>query len=750
MNQNDTGRNCIHARIVYWGPAGAGKTACLARLGPCLDPEEGFPLYSLASADGATFHFDLLPVEEFRFGGRRIRARIIAVPGAAERTNERLALVRGADAVVFVADPQRSARNANARSFKELEEALLTRGVDPGQTPIVIAFNKQDLADTVTLDEFRADVGLGDVPAFETVATDGRGVFEAFSEVFRRLMGVLARRHSLEDIDLERAVPARLLPQLVRSARISRRAQTGERHVVIEVPAGVPKAEQAIQAQLAMAEANIKVAAANHILSGRNRELMAANRVARSILSAMEADNLLVVLLDATTEHLGSSHATCVLFDPTNEGALRSHVLGFGRDPALGLQGEHAQRFFELIKTSDGPVPLQQEYNRDLLQAIQQVDRRITRAMYQPIKADNDKPAGWIGIYGTRDEPQLSTPAMLFLSSIARLAALGLEKIGLLDKIQRLNASLEDADHERTGQLEMANAKIRALNRGLEARVTERTRALEEANRKLKGARAGSENAARLRGIGHVAAAFAHEVDSPVTGLSAHVQHMRESLDELRAKVAPEAAESIGAIDAFEGLLEESADSAQRISDIVASLRRLGGGAEPEETFSLNAIVADVATLLEERIHAKADLELSLGALPEIEGDDQEMSHVVMGLMTNAIEAIERAGCEKRGRISITTFFNSGKVTLTVQDDGCGIDPELLPQVFEPFTSTKGDPNAGLGLHSAYQAAEHHGGAARVRSKPGEGTTVTLVLSAAVKEPDEDEDEVTTKAKEEG
>ena len=736
MNQTDTGRNQIHARIVYWGPAGAGKTACLASLGPRLDPEEGFPLYSLASADGSTYQFDLLPLEEFRFGGQRVRVRVLAVPGAAERTNERLALIRGADAIVFVADPQRSARHANVRSWKEMEEALLARGVDPGQIPIVLAFNKQDLADTMTLDEFRAELGIGDLPAFETVATDGRGVFESFSDVFRRLMGVLARRHTLEDVDLERAIPARLLPQLVRSARASRRSQAGERHVVIRVPAGVPRAEQAIQAQLAMAEANIKVAAANHILGSRNRELMAANRVARSILSAMEADNLLVVLLDATTEHLGSSHATCVLFDPTDEGALRSHVLGFGRDPALGLQGEHAQRFFELIKTSDGPVPLQQEYNVDLLHAIQQVDRRVTRAMYQPIKAQDDKPAGWIGIYGTRDEPQLSTPAMLFLSSIARLAALGLEKIGLLDKIQRFNASLEDAVSERTGQLEIANAKIRALNRGLEARVKERTRALEEANRKLKGARAGSEHTARLRGIGHVAAAFAHEVDSPVTGLTAHLQYMRESLDELRvrvAKVAPEASESIGAIDAFEEVLEESVDSAQRISDIVASLKRLGSGADPDETFSLNAIVADAAMLLEERIQESAELELGLGALPEIAGDQQEMSHVVLGLMTNAIEAIERLSSEKRGRISITTFRTSDKITLTVQDDGCGIDPELLPSVFEPYTSTKGDPNAGLGLHAAYQAAERHGGTARVRSKPGEGTTVTLVLSCAAK-----------------
>ena len=63
MNQTDTGRNQIHVRIVYWGPAGAGKTTCLAALGPRLDPEEGFPLYSLAATDGSTYHFDLLPLD---------------------------------------------------------------------------------------------------------------------------------------------------------------------------------------------------------------------------------------------------------------------------------------------------------------------------------------------------------------------------------------------------------------------------------------------------------------------------------------------------------------------------------------------------------------------------------------------------------------------------------------------------------------------------------------------------------------
>ena len=94
-----------------------------------------------------------------------------------------------------------------------------------------------------------------------------------------------------------------------------------------------------------------------------------------SILGAMEVDNLLVVLVDSAAEHLRVTHATCVLFDPKARDALRSHVMGFGRDPVLGLKDEAARKFFELLRNSDGPVPFQEEHNPDLLAALKQVDR---------------------------------------------------------------------------------------------------------------------------------------------------------------------------------------------------------------------------------------------------------------------------------------------------------------------------------------------------------------------------------------
>jgi len=314
---------------------------------------------------------------------------------------------------------------------------------------------------------------------------------------------------------------------------------------------------------------------------------------------------------------------------------------------------------------------------------------------------------------------------------MSRVAALGIERIALIERLHRTQGQLKESLKQKTGELEMANAKVRALNRGLESRVTERTRALERSNRQLRESHAESLHQARVRGMGQVASSFAHEINNPLGALAANLQFMRENLDELRARIAhaaPDATDALRALDEFEGVIGESQDGAARVSEIIASLKRLGGGEDSTHTVALNALIADAAMLLEERLKAAAELDLRLGTLPDVEGDGLELSHVVLALMTNAVEALERQ--DHRGRIAVTTFASGERVTLMVKDDGGGIEPGLLDHVFEPFTTTKTEPGAGLGLHTAYQTVERHGGTIRLRSKPGEGTTVTVVLPA--------------------
>ncbi len=730
MSQIDTERNLLHARIVFWGPSGAGKTAMLLALRPLLDPEGTSRVYSVANGGGATAAFDLLPVEDFKIEPYRVRLRVVAVPGATARTSARLALLKEADAIVFVADSAPGALDMNRASWQELQGTLKARGI---VLPTVVAIHKRDLPEAAPAADVRRFLPA-DVQVFETAAPDGRGIFDTFTSVFRLLIGSLSRRHSLEIAG--ETTPARLLPQLARGAGV--RAAKESRHLVIRSSGPeLPGPEQALEAQLGLAQAHVEADAQARLLQERNQELMAANRIARSILGAMEVDNLLVVLVDSAAEHLRVTHATCVLFDPKARDALRTHVMGFGRDPVLGLKEEAAKKFFELLRNSDGPVPFLEEHNPDLLEALKLVDRRVRRAILQPIKGDHDKPTGWIGIYHVADEPRVNTQGLLFLSSVSRIAALGLEKIALVDRLQRTQLQLEGVLRQRTTDLEMANAKVRALNRGLESRVKERTRALDGSNRKLRETQAAAIHRARVRGMGQVASSFAHEINNPVAALGGNLQYMRENLDDVRARIAasaPGATDAMRALEEFEAIISESQDGARKISSIIASLKRIGGEENPQHTVSVNALVADAAMLLEERLRKTAEIDLRLGTLPDVEGDGVELGQVVLALLTNSLEAVEKQGA--RGHIAVTTFTVGDKVTLTVKDDGCGMEPGLLERVFEPFTTTKNEPAAGLGLHCAYQTVQRHGGTIRLSSKPGEGTTATVVLPVAARAPE--------------
>jgi signal transduction histidine kinase len=575
----------------------------------------------------------------------------------------------------------------------------------------------------------------GGHPVYETVATEGQGVFEAFREVFRMLLQSLVRRHGLEvEADDGDGLPEQLLPQLARAARngsLTRRNPDCNVERIVVPQQAARGASRAIAAMLAMASAHASQASQLRQVDGRNAELMAVNRVARSILSAMEIDNLLVVLLDATIGRLDVSHAGVVMFDPVQEGALKTHVTGFGRDPALGLAPSSARRFFDLMRDSDGPIPADSTRDPELLEALRQVDGRVQSAIFQPLKLNSNSPSGWIGIYLVDDEPRLNASALLFLSSISRLAALGLEKIGKFDALQRAHKASDAELQEVNANLEMAQARVRALNRGLESRVCERTQMLDDSMKRLQRQSAESANTARLRGVSDLADSFVGEVHGPVDGLATRLDKMRTLLDELRAAAAQGTEEErLAAAERFNDLITACLGDVKHLDGFVGSLRRLGGGTDGDPVFPLNSAVADAVTLLEQRIEDCATLDLRLGKIPEIPGDPAALSQLVVALVTNAMEAVERKG--ERGTITVTTYASGDTASLRIKDDGAGIAADLLPRVCEPFVTSKhGRGGAGLGLYAAREAIEAQGGELRIQSEPGEGASITVDFALA-------------------
>jgi signal recognition particle receptor subunit beta len=171
----DKERGVLVVRIVYDGPAMAGKTSSVRALAASL----GRPTFSGDEAEGRTLHFDWLDYVGGLFQGYPIRCQVLSVPGQPALVSRRQRLLREADAVVFVADSRRDALDDGLRSFETLRSFV--NAAAPPAPGIVLQANKRDAADAVPLDQLRARLAVGPTVAVtRSVATDGSGIRETF------------------------------------------------------------------------------------------------------------------------------------------------------------------------------------------------------------------------------------------------------------------------------------------------------------------------------------------------------------------------------------------------------------------------------------------------------------------------------------------------------------------------------------------------------------------------------------------
>jgi signal recognition particle receptor subunit beta len=166
-------------KLVYYGPPHSGKTSNLRALHGAVDKLNRGRLMTLDTRDDRTLFFDLLPVF-FRASGFSFRIKVYTVPGQPVHEATRKVVLANADAVAFVADSRPDHREPNRQSWHNLTANL--KALDLDQVPIVVQYNKRDLADAVPL----AEVDRFGDPAraiWEACATAGRGVVETFFEL---------------------------------------------------------------------------------------------------------------------------------------------------------------------------------------------------------------------------------------------------------------------------------------------------------------------------------------------------------------------------------------------------------------------------------------------------------------------------------------------------------------------------------------------------------------------------------------
>jgi PAS domain S-box-containing protein len=227
--------------------------------------------------------------------------------------------------------------------------------------------------------------------------------------------------------------------------------------------------------------------------------------------------------------------------------------------------------------------------------------------------------------------------------------------------------------------------------------------------------------AEKMSSIGLLAAGVAHEINNPLTSVAGYAEALlRRFRDEPNLAVDPR-------LDVFPKYLDVIIRESYRckgIIDCLLSFSRKSEGAV--EKVDINAILHEVLELIRhkaryENIEIREELQPDL---PPVRGDGAGLRQVFMNLLINAHQAIKGAGT-----VEISTRRNDTAVIIQVKDTGCGINPDHLDHIWDPFFTTKSvGQGLGLGLAVTFNIVKRQGGEIRVESREGEGSIFTVSL----------------------
>ena len=227
----------IAAKIVFYGPGLSGKTTKLRRIYETVKPSLRGELMTLPTEADRTLFFDFLPVRVERVGDYALRLALYTVPGQVFYNATRKLVLQGSDGVVFVADSNPGAQDANRESMANLEENLAEQGISLDSFPLVIQLNKRDLGNAVPLEQMRALLNRRNVPDFETVAMSGEGVLDAMKAMIRLVIKDLRAR---KIVPSSKPRPSAPQPSLSKDLGASLEAQVQEHLVHQRAPEPLP------------------------------------------------------------------------------------------------------------------------------------------------------------------------------------------------------------------------------------------------------------------------------------------------------------------------------------------------------------------------------------------------------------------------------------------------------------------------------------------------------------------------------
>jgi signal recognition particle receptor subunit beta len=187
MVQINFAKGEVQCKIVYYGPACAGKTANLHAIHGQAPAHVRGALTTIATDTNRTLFFDFLPLNLGSVAGIQTKLQLYAVPYKENQNSLRVLVLQGVDGLVFVADCSKS-HLENRNAFTNLQDNLRALGRDPRSIPIVFQWNKSDLPNVHAAAEMNQALNPGGQPAFAACATTGMGVFATLKALTQQVL----------------------------------------------------------------------------------------------------------------------------------------------------------------------------------------------------------------------------------------------------------------------------------------------------------------------------------------------------------------------------------------------------------------------------------------------------------------------------------------------------------------------------------------------------------------------------------
>jgi signal transduction histidine kinase len=274
-------------------------------------------------------------------------------------------------------------------------------------------------------------------------------------------------------------------------------------------------------------------------------------------------------------------------------------------------------------------------------------------------------------------------------------------------ELQQKIAQLGSGDLTVSVSFAHRNDEIGDLGRNFNQMVEQLRESRQEIERLHRTQMSRAEHFATL---GEMATGLAHEIRNPLAGIAGVIEIIGRDLP----LTSP-----------ARHVVKDVRQEIARINHIVTDLLQTARPHPPKvQKSDVNTTVEHAVMLGRQQALAKS-IEISLHknpSLPEVEHDSDQIHQVLLNLILNALQAID-----VNGKIAVTVELQGKNAVIEVADNGRGIPPDLLPNIFRPFFTTKGD-GTGLGLSLARRIVEDHQGRIDVTSTVGTGTTFAVVL----------------------